>query len=382
MELTARTSYQMGKSPILPLFAASIGAGAGMSGAIIATSAATGLITSPLIGALSDRYGRFQPLLLGTLLFAFTPLVYLAVQTPAQLIVVRLGHGLATAIYGPIITAAVADSYPGHRGEAIGWYRSARTASYILGPALGGAVLLYSDPRTAWVAVGVLGCLGFIPGALLAARLRTIRHFNQGMSTRRNIQRALSTGVRDPVILKLGIAQIALYASLRANSAFLPLWAIAHGLHPSQIGLILGGQVLATLLAQPITGRLASKIGDRAPIGAGLLLVGFGLVVAGTRFDLPALTLAALSLGIGEAAIAPVVSAAATRTTIGRGYGGRLGLLEATDNIGKVLGPLTAGLLIATLGHTSAYVILACLVVAVSVAFFSNFRKTRPGLDV
>jgi len=382
MELTARTGYQMGKSPILPLFAASIGVGASMSGAIIATSAATGLITSPLIGALSDRYGRFQPLLLGTLLFAFTPLVYLAVQTPAQLIVVRLGHGLATAIYGPIITAAVTDSYPRHRGEAIGWYRSARTASYLLGPALGGAVLLYTDPRTAWVAVGVLGCLGFIPGAILAPRLRLPRRANQRTTTYRNLRRSLSEGVRDPVIMKLGIAQIALYASLRANSAFLPLWAIAHGLHPSQIGLILGGQVLATLLAQPIAGRLAGKIGDRASVGAGLLLVGFGLVLAGTRFDLPALTIAATALGIGEAAIAPVVSAAATRTTIGRSYGGRLGLLEATDNIGKVLGPLTAGVLIATLGHPSAYVILACLVVAVSVAFFSKFRMARPTLEV
>nr|MDQ3044993.1 MFS transporter [Chloroflexota bacterium] len=257
----------------------------------------------------------------------------------------------------------------------------ARTAAYLLGPPLGGAVLLYTDPRTAWFAVGVLGCLGFIPAAVVARGLKERWPSEWATTKRTHFYRSLAAGARDLVIVRLGIAQIALYASLRANSAFLPFWAIAHGMRPSQIGLILGGQVLATLLAQPVAGRLSGKLGERALIGIGLILVGSGLIIAGTRFDFQSLSIAAIALGIGEAAIAPIVSAAATRTTLGRDYGGRLGLLEATDNIGKVLGPLAAGVLIATLGHTSGFVILAGVVATVSVVFFCKFELGTPARE-
>ncbi|HEX2035864.1 MAG TPA: MFS transporter, partial [Chloroflexota bacterium] len=69
-ELTTRTSYQMGKSPLLPVFATLLGAGAEVLGLIVAVSTVTGLLASPIAGALSDRYGRRRFLLAGTVLFA------------------------------------------------------------------------------------------------------------------------------------------------------------------------------------------------------------------------------------------------------------------------------------------------------------------------
>jgi MFS family permease len=64
-DLIVRTGYQVGKTPLMPLFAASVGAGELLIGAIVSVSTMTGLILKPLFGLLSDRWGRKLWLLIG-----------------------------------------------------------------------------------------------------------------------------------------------------------------------------------------------------------------------------------------------------------------------------------------------------------------------------
>jgi len=101
-DLIVRTAYQVGKTPLMPLFAASVGAGELLVGAIVSVSTMTGLILKPLFGLLSDRWGRRLWLLIGLTLFSTIPFVYGLVETPQQLLMVRVIHGLATAVFGPV----------------------------------------------------------------------------------------------------------------------------------------------------------------------------------------------------------------------------------------------------------------------------------------
>ena len=57
-DFTLRTGYQMGKTPLLPLFAAGLGAGDALLGVIVSVSTLTGMVLKPLVGVLSDRWGR------------------------------------------------------------------------------------------------------------------------------------------------------------------------------------------------------------------------------------------------------------------------------------------------------------------------------------
>lgn len=72
-DFIVRTAYQMGKTPLLPLFAASLGANATFLGLIVSVSTLTGMLLKPIFGFLSDRWGRWIWLLAGTLLFAGIP---------------------------------------------------------------------------------------------------------------------------------------------------------------------------------------------------------------------------------------------------------------------------------------------------------------------
>ena len=58
VDLIARWFYQVGKTPLLPLYAAAIGAGEIMIGFIVGVSTFSGIILKPIFGILSDFLGK------------------------------------------------------------------------------------------------------------------------------------------------------------------------------------------------------------------------------------------------------------------------------------------------------------------------------------
>ena len=72
-DMIVRAAYQMAKSPVLPILAASLGANKLMIGTIVGVSTLTGSVLKPLIGALSDRFGRRVWFFTALVLFAGFP---------------------------------------------------------------------------------------------------------------------------------------------------------------------------------------------------------------------------------------------------------------------------------------------------------------------
>ena len=81
-DFIVRTAYQMGKTPLLPVFAASLGASNALLGFIVSVSTLTGMVLKPFIGILSDRWGRRWWLIIGTAFFAVMPFLYRFVDSP------------------------------------------------------------------------------------------------------------------------------------------------------------------------------------------------------------------------------------------------------------------------------------------------------------
>ena len=119
-------SSTISKNPVLPLFGASLGSSESTIGFIAACSTVTGIIASLPAGVLSDFYGRRKIILTGAFVFVSAPAMYFFVSAPWQLAIVRAYHGLATAIFGPVAIALVADLFVERRGQSIGWYSTSK----------------------------------------------------------------------------------------------------------------------------------------------------------------------------------------------------------------------------------------------------------------
>lgn len=131
----AYCSYAICRTPLLPLFARELGAGPALIGFVMGASTLTGIVLKLPAGALSDVLGRRRLLLVGALVFASVPFAYLAASTLLVLVLLRFVHGAATAIFGPVASAALSDiAPPARRGAWLSTYSTFRGPARHWGP--------------------------------------------------------------------------------------------------------------------------------------------------------------------------------------------------------------------------------------------------------
>ncbi len=361
-DFIVRSGYQLGKTPVLPIFAASLGAGELFLGFIVSASTLTGLVLKPLVGILSDRWGRRIWLLIGTLVFAGMPFVYWLVHTPEQLLAVRLVHGLATAIYGPVTLAYVAELSAEKRAERLGWFSSARSAGYIIGPLVGGIMLLFAGPVAVFTVVGLLSAVAFVPVVLLPETRRPDSRPNKPVLSD-TFAALRSCGKASGVWLAGGIHAQVLIGKYAAK-AFLPIHAIGLGLSPAVVGFFFVAQESIAMLANPIGGRLSDRFGYLITTTAGMVVLGGSLLMLAAAENGPSLLAAAVLMGAGQSLAFPSAMALISAQVDERNVGLGMGLVGAMKNAAKASGPIIAGVLVHTLGYEPTFRILGLLVLA------------------
>ncbi|MCH1482398.1 MAG: MFS transporter [Alphaproteobacteria bacterium] len=380
-----RTAYQMGKTPVLPLFAAMLGASDILLGLVVSVSTLTGIVVKPIVGFLSDRQGRRIWLLISAGLFIIMPFAYPVVRTPEELFALRLVHGLATAIFGPVSLALVAEMAGRRRATRLGVFGLARSVGYLLAPVSAAFLLTHMSPQLLFMLTGIIAAIALVP--LLALEGGKAGHMaakaGHGHSPRdlfASFAAALNSASRRPAIWVAGSLEMMVNMAAYAVKAFLPL----HILAASQSGhaLILAGlfftvQEGAHMLMRTPGGMVADRYGRLTVIGTGVL------VMAGGLFALPWLQgdmviLGAVALGAAQGLVFPASLAfVADQSATGMGTG--MGLYGAMRNLGKVLGPVIGGIIM-TVGSFDDVLVSAgslLLVLAGLLAVIATVRRTR-----
>ncbi|MGH7410884.1 MAG: MFS transporter [Candidatus Methylomirabilis sp.] len=369
ISLLARLGYQMARSPVLPRFAQDLGAAPELLGLIVAASTITGVFVKLPVSALSDVLGRRKMLVLGTFCFAAPPFLYLLVQNPVSLLLLRFLHGFATAIFSPVAAAYVARLAGKGRGEKLGWFASAGDIGGTVGPLVGGLVLhaTASYPMT-YLLVGILGVFPF----LLVLRLPD----DPGSSERKDIHKRwpqFKAGIAEVLanrqVLIASCAEAVMYVGYGALLGFLPPYAKGVGLNDAEIGIILGGQLATTMAAKPIGGRLSDHLGRKRVILIGLLVcAGILPLIALTKKFALLMVLSAL-FGLGVAVVTPSTTAlVADLVKTGR-MGSAMGVFGTIWDIGEASGPILTGFLIASLGYPPAFTLIASLITGGALIF-------------
>jgi MFS family permease len=99
-------------------------------------------------GPLSDRYGRRGVLLSCLLIFIVAAIIAGSAQHVYTLIGARMLQGLGLSAAGIVGAGSIADVYPpAIRGQAMGWYSVTVLLGTVLGPVVGGTILLAQTLR-------------------------------------------------------------------------------------------------------------------------------------------------------------------------------------------------------------------------------------------
>jgi DHA1 family multidrug resistance protein-like MFS transporter len=366
----ARFGYQMARSPVLPRFAQDLGATPEVIGLIVAASTITGVVIKLPAGALSDVLGRKRMMLGGCLFFALPPFLYPFVHSAGALLALRFLHGFATAIFSPVASAFVADLSERGRGEKLGWFAAAGDLGSTLGPLLGGLLLFYtaSYPMT-YLTVGVLGLLPL----LMVLRLpddEKPRATGSSLGARSDqFWRGIREVVSSRAVVLASTLEAAMYVGYGAFLGFFPIYGRKIGINDAQIALVMGIQLATTMLAKPLSGKLSDRLGRKPMILAGLFLCAATLPLIPNVTSLWLLFPVSALFGLGVAIVTPSTTALVADLVKAGQMGSAMGVFGTIWDIGEALGPILAGILIASLGYSPAFALIASLMMAAALCF-------------
>jgi len=240
-------SSTMSKTPVLPLFAAHLGATPQEIGWIVIASTIPGILISFPAGAISDFFGRRRVIIASLVIFATAPFLYLLVTVSWQLMAVRFYHGFATAIFVTVATAAIAAQYPQRRAAMLSTYSSVNIVGRSVAPFLGGFLISASGFYSVYWACAVSGVMAFVVGSMLPREAQPRPDTKVGFP---HFFAALRDVLQSRAIVLTSIVEAAQYLVFGAVEAFLALYAASVGIPPWQIGIILGVQLLSVIVVK------------------------------------------------------------------------------------------------------------------------------------
>ncbi|MGK7914816.1 MAG: MFS transporter [Prochloraceae cyanobacterium] len=378
-DFVVRSAYQMGKTPLLPIFAASLGANDTFLGLIVSISTCTGMVLKPLIGAFSDLFGQRLLILVGTTFFIVMPFSYQFIHTPTQLAYIRIIHGLATAIYGPVTLAYVVQQSPKYIAERLGWFSIARGAGYIVGPMAASWLLLKLEPANVYTITGFLSIFAFIP--IMTMRKSVVAqeslpgHIPPQTPWFRQVWQTLRLGGRNNSTWLAGSLQAIMYVALYAVKAFLPVYAVSQEINIAMVGSLFALQEIIHLLFKPWGGRIGDRQGYILIVSVGLISLGLALSILIYTQNYFCLLVAFIVMGLAQALIVPSVIAFLSERTEHNSMGATLGFLGTLNNAGKVVGPIIAGILMNWLHYSLTFRFLGIFLVLVAIGLWISDKK-------
>lgn len=368
--------------PILPFYGQDYGASDLQIGFLFAAYSLAQLLFSPLMGKLSDRWGRRPVLLVTIAVAAVAHTVFAFAPTFGVLLAARFGSGIATA------NLAVAQAYMAdvttrsERSKAMGMIGAAFGLGFILGPAFGGLLSLVGRSAVplgaaALALVNLAMAWAFLPESL-ALSVREGRREERWLDLSR-AGRVLG----DRVLLGLMLLILLVTGAFAMMEATIALFAQQRfGWGDTQMsGLFVYIGVLGVAIQGGLIGPLVRRFGEERLIPAGVVFLAAGLLLLPMSTGTVLFVVASGLLAVGMGLNSPSVMGLLSRLTDDASQGSVLGLSRSFGSLARVLGPVGGTWLFQHLGpeapfHSSGVLMVVAVGGAVYVTQLAR-RRTR-----
>ncbi|AXT33941.1 MFS transporter [Phaeobacter sp. LSS9] len=331
--------------PIMPDLMLRVGAqstaeGALWSGIMMSAYAAAMFLFGPIVGSLSDSYGRRPVLILALVTLTIDYVIMALAQTYWMLLIGRVIAGMAGATY-ITATAYISDiAKPTERSAAFGMIGAAFGIGFVLGPALGGLASGLHISAPFWIAAG-LSAVNVVFGIVILPE--SLKPENRRPFGKRDLN-PFGTLLRAFVIPGLAIPLICIFVFEFANLVYPTLWSFwgreVFGWDGFTIGVTLSAYgVLIAVVQAGILPQMTKRLGDFktliiAMVAAVIAMVGFGFASA-IWIVVVFLPIAALS------DMAPPLITAFAANRVGEDQQGVVqGVIASLSSVAAVVAPL------------------------------------------
>ncbi len=363
--------------PIMPVFAKELGAGGFALGMIIAAFSVTRGLLLPVVGNLSDRWGRKGFLVIGLLIYGLVGLLIPHATSIGHLIGIRGFHGVGSAMIVPVAMAYMSLlAPPGEEGRYMSYLNIAIFSGIGCGPLIGGLVFDIWGMAAVFYLMALLSFFAFIlvifymPAHLGADRRQTI-------SLLQSLFKMLHNRKTSGILLSRYATMIIMVPTM----AFLPLimsgWQDSSGL---QIGIVIACRTLINALLQIPFGKLADRCNKQVILLVGSACISVIVYLIPSIDSFTQIVALYLCLGAFEAAVWAVLGAYASIEAKDYGHGTMMGVFSFAMSGGIFTGAVLAGYSMDRMGIALSYHVagIAVLVIALVAAAMIATHHQRP----
>ncbi len=372
--------------PLLPFYALDLGGSGLIVGVLVSSFAVAQLLSAPLWGRVSDRYGRRPALMIGLAFSAAAYIVFSYATTIWVLLLSRLIQGAGGGTTG-VIQAYVADATePENRARSLGWISAATNLGVAIGPVLGSLTFAWGKEAPGLLAAGL--CLLNI--AFAARYLRESHDVNAARSEGVKVRRSREAVVG--VISRAGEPAsrlIWIYAgsmgAFQGMTAVLALFlAFRFGVTEETIGyffMYIG--VISVVTRAAILGPVVDRIGEARLWRYGTVTFALGLALIPLTNNYLTFALAVALVPLGTAFTFPCITALLSRVISRHERGLYMGVQQTFGGVARVIGPLWAGWAYDHLGvgvpfWTGALAVMATLLLGARMGSYAELRRSEP----
>jgi predicted MFS family arabinose efflux permease len=353
--------------PTIPIYLSRLGSKEAEIGVLVGVFSVSSLVLRPFVGRALLKIPERSFMIAGTLLYAFSSIVYLIAKPFWPLLFVRIFQGIGLALFATASFTLVTRISPeARRGQSIGYFYLAINIAFALAPSFGVAIVnLFDFPVLFLVCTGLSLCSLFITLKLERTKIDSLE--TQSIRNQPFVSReALPSSI-------MSFMGSMIWGAL---TAFFPLYALSHGV--DNPGLFFAALAITLILARSLGGKILDIYAREKVILPCLLaqIIAMSILIFSTT--LPMFILVAVIWGMGTAFFYPALVAYVIDLA-GPSRGPAIGTYMALSDFGAGMGSVIMGIILQLTNYPIMFLCLAFTGVINLLYFYFAVRKKGGG---